>query len=130
MCGLVVWNLAEFTMRSFVLPLRSVILHDVHAPGLHVQTKVCCSIWQEREHFFSNIKRAQSSFNKPLPLSLFISVTGTCSLLLPHGFHGGSWLGGSVCQPWDQSPSKSEPQIMAAHVSSTNLHLQGSFQLL
>ena len=40
-------------MRSFVLPLQSVILHDVHAPGLHVQTKVCYSIWQEREHFFS-----------------------------------------------------------------------------
>ena len=40
-------------MRSFVFPLQSVILHDVHAPGLHVQTKVCYSIWQEREHFFS-----------------------------------------------------------------------------
>ena len=41
-------------MRSFVLPLQSVIiLHEVHAPGLHVQTKVCDSIWQEREHFFS-----------------------------------------------------------------------------
>ena len=36
-----------------MLPLQSVILHEVHAPGLHVQTKVCNSIWQEREHFFS-----------------------------------------------------------------------------
>ena len=36
-----------------MLPLHSVILHDVHAPGLHVQTKVCCSIWHKCEHFFS-----------------------------------------------------------------------------
>ena len=36
-----------------MLSLQSVILHDVHAPGLHVQTKVCDSIWQEHEHFFS-----------------------------------------------------------------------------
>lgn len=27
-----------------MLPLQSVILHEVHAPGLHVQTKVCDSI--------------------------------------------------------------------------------------
>ena len=36
-----------------MLPLQPVILHDVRAPGLHVETKVCDSIWQEHEHFFS-----------------------------------------------------------------------------
>ena len=111
--------------RAKVCQLWSTVFINMHTPRFHMllNRRTFCS--RKSEHFLSVFANHNRLFRPPsLPLSpIVISVTGAS---LPYfvGTHG-SWVA-RICQPWEQSPSRSWLPIVGASFlmsQAPNLHL-------